>query len=455
MIPRYHSLKTFESRRKKLAAALKPDLDLLIYFNTPEKIRNHDTEYSYRGDSSFLYMTGFPESASAFTLSRETLGKGTPKSVFRMFTQARDPLREQWTGLLYGPEGAKKTFGANEAFVNTELKTQFLEWMKSRPKGAHVRILTNALLDSELRQQLFALIEAYPGRSRTGAARIVAVEDIGPVIQEMRLVKDAEEVKTMRRSARIAADAHLCALEALEPGAHEYEIRSAIEGEFLRQGALAVSYNSIVASGSNATILHYNSNNRQMHDGELLLIDAGCEYHHYASDITRTFPVGGRFTRAQRNIMDIVGEAHQEAIRVSTKGTPYDKIHARATEVLIEGLRSLKLLKGTTKQLLKEASHRRYYPHGTGHWIGLDVHDESPYVDSKGRALRLEPNMIFTVEPGLYFLPDDKTVPAEYRGIGIRIEDDVIVKAKGPAEIITTDLPRYAAEIEDFMSRRS
>jgi Xaa-Pro aminopeptidase len=455
MIPRYHSLKTLESRRKKLAAVLKPNLDLLIYFNTPEKIRNHDTEYSYRGDSSFLYMTGFPESASAFTLSRETLGKGTPKSIFRIFTQARDPLREQWTGLLYGPEGAKKTFGANEAFVNTELKTQFLEWMKSRPKGAHVRILTNALLDSELRQQLFALIEAYPSRTRTGDARIVAVEDIGPVIQEMRLVKDAEEVKTMRHSARIAADAHLCALEALEPGAHEYEIQSAIEGEFLRQGASGVSYNSIVASGYNATILHYNSNNRQMHEGELLLIDAGCEYQHYASDITRTFPVGGRFTRAQRNIMDIVGEAHQEAIRISTKGTPYDKIHARTSEVLIAGLRSLKLLKGTTKQILKESSHRRYYPHGTGHWLGLDVHDQSPYVDRNGCAIRLEPNMVFTVEPGLYFLPDDKTVPAEYRGIGVRIEDDVIVKAKGPAEIITTDLPRYAAEIENFMSRRS
>ncbi|MEO5667965.1 MAG: aminopeptidase P N-terminal domain-containing protein [Bdellovibrionota bacterium] len=452
MIPRHHSLKTFESRRKTLADALTPDLDLLIYFNTAEKIRNHDTEYSYRGDSSFLYMTGFPESGSAFTLSREKGQKSGAKSVFKIFTLEKNAQKEQWTGLRYGPQGAVKTFGATNAYVNTELKTQFLEWMKSRPKGAPVRILTNALHDPELRSELYALLDSYVGRSRLGAAQIVAIEDIGPFIQTMRLIKDAEEMKTMRYSARIAADAHLKALGALRPGIYEYEIQAVIESEFLRQGASGVSYNSIVASGTNATILHYNSNNRLMKDGELLLIDAGCEYHSYASDITRTFPVGGRFSVAQRNIMDIVADAHQEAILVSRAGTAYPKVHEAATNALIDGLRTLKLLKGPKKEILKTDAHRRYYPHGTGHWLGLDVHDNSPYVDAKGAPLRLKPNMVFTVEPGLYFLPNDKTVPAEYRGIGVRIEDDVVVKAKGSAEIITTKLPRYAAEIESFMS---
>ena len=451
MIPRYHTLKTFESRRKKLAAALKPDLDLLIYFNTPEKIRNHDTEYSYRGDSSFLYMTGFPEAGSTFTLSRESRGK----SVFKIFTLEKDALKEQWTGLRYGPQGAVKTFGADEAYVNTELKTQFLEWMKTRPTGSHVRILTNALHDSELRVRLFELIESYTGNSRRGGAHISSVEDINPAIQQMRLIKDAEEMKTMRHSARIAADAHLRALEALEPGMFEYEIQSEIESEFLRQGATGPSYNSIVASGANATILHYNSNNRRMKEGDLLLIDAGCEYQNYASDITRTFPVSGRFSRAQRNIMDIVEDAHKEAVRAAKAGTAYKKIHEAAADALLDGLRTLKLLKGTKKDILKKGSLRRYYPHGTGHWLGLDVHDACPYLDAKGESLRLKPNMVLTIEPGLYFLPNDKTVPAEYRGIGVRIEDDVVVKSKGAAEIITTDLPRFAAEIEEFMTRRS
>jgi Xaa-Pro aminopeptidase len=454
MIPRHHSLKTYEARRKKLAAALKPDLDLLIHFNTPEKTRNHDTEYSYRGDSSFLYMTGFPESGSAFMLSRGKGQKSPTSGFFRFFCLEKDPLKEQWTGLRYGPQGAKRSFGAHEAHVIGELKTQFLEWMKSRPKGAPVRILTNALHDRELRAQLYELLDAHtPGRK--GAAQIVAIQDVNPLIQRLRLIKDAEEIKTMRKSASIAADAHLRALEALEPGMYEYEIQSEIESEFLRQGASSPSYNSIVASGANATILHYNSNNRRMKEGELLLIDAGCEYHHYASDITRTFPVSGVFSAEQRNIMDIVAEAHQEAIRVARAGTPYPKIHAAAEDALIEGLRRLKILKGSKKEILATAAHKKYYPHGTGHWLGLDVHDACPYVEENGADVRLKAGMVLTIEPGLYFLPGDKTVPEEYRGIGVRIEDDVLVKARGPAEILTTGLPRYAAEIEKFMAKRT
>jgi Xaa-Pro aminopeptidase len=446
MIPRFQKITTYKKRRQKLAqATLHANTDLIIYFNTTEKIRNYDTHYLYRGDSSFLYMTGFPESHSAFFLSK------TSKSLhFSMFTQNRDPSMEQWNGRRYGPEGAKKHFGADSAFKIEDLEKQFLTWMASHKAGARVRILTNALHAPELRTQLYKLLDAYKANLRKNSARIVAIEDVGPVIQELRLLKDAEELRTMKRAALIAADAHTRALNVLKPGLFEYEIQAEIESEFARNGALP-SYNSIVASGPNATILHYNSNNRKMRDGELLLIDAGCELEYYASDITRTFPVSGKFTREQRNIMDIVAEAHKEAILIARKGLPYPKIHESSETVLIEGLRSLKLLKGSVKDIRAKASHKRYFPHGTGHWLGLDVHDECPYVNAKGEAIQLQPGMVFTVEPGLYFLPEDKTVPVAYRGIGVRIEDDVVVQAKGSAQIITGDGPRYAAEIEKFM----
>jgi len=455
MIPRYHKLTTYQKRRQHLAKALGADTDLLIYFNTPEKTRNYDSDYFYRGDSSFLYMTGFPESESAFFLWKgRPLAKDAKPSKslnFCLFSLNRDPSMERWNGLRYGQKGAQKEFGANAAFAVEEMEKQFLEWMKQHSAGTRVRILTNALHAPELRNRLYKLIDAHKANLRKNSARIVSIEDVGPAIQQMRLVKDAEEIKTMKVAARIAADAHARALNMLKPGLFEYQIQAEIEGEFMRQGARCPSYNSIVASGANATILHYNSNNRRMKEGELLLIDAGCEFEHYASDITRTFPVSGKFSPEQRNIMDIVGEAHKEAILVARKGLPYPKIHYASETVLIEGLRSLKFLKGSTKEIREKGTHLRYSPHGTGHWLGLDVHDECPYVDTKGNPIKLDAGMVFTVEPGLYFMPQDKTVPAAYRGIGVRIEDDVVVKNKGSAEILTTDLPRYASEIEAFM----
>ncbi len=446
MIPRYLPLDVYKKRRNHLSQKLNPALDLILYFNTPEKIRNFDSEYSFRPDSSFLYLTGFPEPQSAFMLWRETKAQ----TKFQMFTLNRNPAMEQWTGKRYGPRGAEKVFGAQKAFLNEDLIKQVKEFLTSRPMGSSVRILTNALTEPSMRENLFRILDACQGKIRTGSARIDVVEDIKPWISKMRLVKDSHELASMRKAADIAVDAHLEALEELAPGKWEYEIQSAIEGEFQRQGALEPSYNSIVASGANATILHYNSNNRKMKAGELLLIDAGCEYQNYASDITRTFPVSGNFTAEQMSLMKIVGEAHYESIRVAKSGVPYTKIHETATKVLVEGLKALKILKGNTKDIIKSAKHKKYYPHGTGHWLGLDVHDECPYYE-KGQPIKLKPGMVFTVEPGLYFLPNDKSVPAKYRGIGIRIEDDILVKAKGPGEILTEGLPRYAEEIEIHM----
>ena len=448
MIPRYQSLETYKKRRQNLSKKLAPATDLVLYFNTSEKTRNFDSDYSYRGDSSFLYLTGFPEPKSAFMIWRES-SKGASK--FHMFTQKRDPRMEQWTGKRYGPAGAKKQFGAQDAFLYTQLEEQLADFLNSRPKGSSVRILTNAFSNPEMRDELFKLVDSCRAKIRTGLARISGIEDVGILASEMRLIKDKEEIETMRKSALIAVDGHLEALETLAPGKFEYEIQAAIEGEFQRQGALEPSYNSIVASGANATILHYGSNNRKMKAGELLLIDAGCEYQNYASDITRTFPVSGTFSPAQRDIMQIVGEAHYECIRASKPGVSYTKIHEVATEVIVEGLRSLKILKGSKKDIIRKGSQKKYFPHGTGHWIGLDVHDECPYFDGKNKSLKLKPGMVFTVEPGIYFLPEDKSVPAKYRGIGVRIEDDILVKPKGIGEILTTGLPRYADEIEVHM----
>jgi Xaa-Pro aminopeptidase len=452
MIPRHHSLKTYQARRKKLSRVFSAETDLVLYFNTSEKMRNYDREYSYRASSSFLYLTGFPEPQSAFMMWQTKGSKSSSKLNFHMFTLSRDPAMEQWTGLRYGPAGAIKTFGADQAFVISELKTQFHAWMDSRPAGAKVRILTNALKDPSLRSQLYDLLDSHKPKLRKGPARVVAVEDIDVTIQEDRLVKDAEEIKTMREAARITSEAHLKALHAIKAGLFEYEVQAVIESEFLRQGAREPAYTSIVAAGANATILHYISNNAKLKSGDLLLIDAGCEYQNYAGDITRTFPVSGKYTKAQREIMEIVGAAHKAAIRVSRVGLPFSKIHQTAEKVLVEGLRSLKILKGSTQSILEKGTHKRYFPHGTGHWLGLDVHDECPYVDDKGASLKLKAGMVFTVEPGLYFLPNDKTVPAEYRGIGVRIEDDVLVRSKGAAEIITVGCPRYADEIEKAMS---
>lgn len=455
MIPRYLELSSYQKRREKLFSAIEPSSDLVLMFNAPEKMRNFDREFAFRSDSSFYYLTGFPEPNSALMMWKEAGSKSSKKASknFHLFTAERNAAMEQWTGRRYGPRGAEKSFGADKGHVFAELEAQVLKFMSSRPRGTRVRILTNAQFSGEARigaqQQAFfqELIAKCQGALRRGGAQVNRVEDVGLYIQAQRLVKAKDEIEIMKTSAQICVDGHLEALEALRPGAYEYELQAAIEGEFLRQGASGAAYNSIVASGENATILHYGSNNRKMKDGDLVLIDAGCEYQFYASDITRTFPVGGTYTKAQRNIMDIVAEAHHEAIRVAKPGVRYEKIHETSTRVLVEGLRSLKLLKGSTAQILKDASHKKYFPHGTGHWLGLDVHDECPYLDGSAKSIKLEQGQVFTVEPGLYFRSNDRSVPAEYRGIGVRIEDDVLVGKKGP-EILTKGLPRYAEEIE-------
>ena len=446
MIPLLSSKAVYAKRREVLARQLEPNRDLVVFFNAPEKVRNYDSHYAYRPDSFFYYMTGYAEEGSAFLLWREKV-RGAVRTRFEMFVLPRDPVMEQWNGYRYGVEGARKLLGADEAHESSVLKRNILAWLADKPTpGTGPRVYTNVFFEPEQKKFLWDVLDQFKPKMRRGAHELESVHDVCALVQAQRLIKDADELKTLRKSGEINVAAHLKLMHHLRPGMKEYEVRSLLEGEYMRLGALDVAYGTIAAAGGNATILHYRAANEECKKGDLLLVDAGCEYNCYASDITRTLPIGGKYSREQRLIMDLVMEAHQEALAQVRPGNLYSSIHKAACDTLQEGLRKLKLLpKGTP--------FTRFYPHGTGHWMGLDVHDPCHYLDENGKSLRLKPGMVFTIEPGLYFMPQDRLAKKEFRGIGVRIEDDIVVTAKGKPEILTAGLPRAANEIEKEMAR--
>jgi Xaa-Pro aminopeptidase len=382
----------------------------------------------------------------------EQSGKST-KLHFEFFSLPRDPAREQWDGFRYGPERAKKLVGADEAFPIEKLHERLGAWFSSRKPGTKTTILTN-LADHPAEERDFKIfLEKFPFHGRRGCTAPSMIGDARLAIGELRLIKDKDELEIMRKAGKINVKSHLEVLKNMKPGMYEYQMQAIVEHSFQMNGCQDPAYGSICASGANATILHYNENTKRLKEGEMFLIDAGCEHKFYSSDITRTYPVSGKYNKEQRLIMDIVAEAHKEAMEKVRVGTPYVQIHEAACAALVEGLCAIKILKGKPKAELQSMQYRKYYPHGTGHWLGLDTHDPNPYTDEKGNPMRLDQGMVCTIEPGLYFLADDKTVPAEFRGIGVRIEDDVVV-TKAKPEVLTEGLPRYASEIEKFMSRR-
>lgn len=448
MLPLLFPRNVYAKRRAEMARDLVEGRDLVVLFTAPQYIRNQDTHFTHRPDSSFFFLTGYAEPEAACMLWKE--GK---QLRFCLFTQPRDRAREQWDGYRYGPARAKTLTGAHDAAEISQLGPSILSWLSEMPNdGTAPRIHTNASLYKEHETFLHRTLEEFRPALRRNRLPLAAIEDIEMRTRELRTVKDKFEIELLRKSSKINVAAHLKVMESIRPGMFEYEMQAVVESEYLRHGCAAPAYPSICASGANATVLHYNDNSRRMKDGELFLIDAGGEYRYHASDITRTIPVGGKYSKEQRIIMDIVAEAHAETLRLVKPGVPYAKMHQVASEVLIDGLRSLKLLKGTRKEIYESGAHRRYYPHGTGHWMGMDVHDPCPYTDDKGRSLKLKPGHVFTIEPGLYFMADDRSVPAEWRGIGVRIEDDILVTGRG-SEVLTRGLPRYAAEIEKHMAR--
>ena len=405
-----------------------------------EAVRSNDTQYRFRQDSDFYYLTGFeePESIAVMAPSRE--------QQYTLFVRPRDPEREIWDGRRAGMEGAKGEYGANQAFPTAEFEEKLQDILDGAEK-LYYRLGVNAGLDDTIIRRIASMRVL----NRKPIHPPQTIVDPATIVHEMRVFKSAAEIDLMQHAADIAAEAHCEAMKAARPGMKEYEVEALIEQIFRRRGAAAPAYNSIIGAGANATVLHYINNDGELRDGELLLIDAGAEYRGYASDITRTFPVNGRFTKAQREIYDLVLETQKSCLELVRPGVTHDELKNHSIEMLTEGMVRLGLLKGKTEELIKEEKYKQFYMHGLGHLLGIDVHDVGRYYyDKQSRAL--EPGMVMTVEPGLYIAPNTKDIPEQYLGIGIRIEDDVLVTQNGP-RVLTSKVPKLPEEIEALMAR--
>jgi Xaa-Pro aminopeptidase len=426
----------FTRRRKHLMELIGAN-GIAVVVAAPERVRSRDTHFIYRPDSDFYYLTGFREPEAVAVLV-----PGRPQGEFLLFCRERHPEREQWDGPRAGPEGAVHDFGANDAFPIGDLD-DILPGLLERSDRVYYSIGGH-----EFDQRLLTFMKTLNSKRQSGHApsEIVSLDHL---LHEMRLFKSRAETGIMRQSARIAVNAHKRAMQACRPEMKEYELEAEFLHEFRRHGA-ECSYPPIVAGGSNACVLHYRDNNAELADGDLVLIDAGCEVAMYASDVTRTFPVNGRFSPAQREIYEIVLEANDVATSKAAAGNHWNEPHDAAVAVVTRGLKELGLLEGRVPQLIKSLAYRRFFMHKTGHWLGLDVHDVGDYKVADQWRL-LEPGMVMTIEPGIYVAPGDRTVDKRWRGIGVRIEDDVQVTRAGP-DVLTAGLPRTVAEIERHMA---
>jgi len=430
--------KTYVRRRKQLMRMAGDDA-ILVLPAAKETVRSRDTHHPYRQDSDFSYLTGFPEPEAVLVLV-----PGRAHGEALLFCRERDPDREGWDGPRFGPEGAVEAFGMDDAYPIGDLDDILPGLLEGRS-----RVYYHFGRDAEFDLQLIGWVNRVRAMMRMGAQPPHEFLELGHLLDEMRLFKDRDELKLMQRAADITVEAHAAAMRAVRPGMHEYQLQAQLEYTFRMHDAVP-AYGSIVGAGANGCVLHYVANAGRINDGDLVLIDAGAEYRGYAADITRTFPANGRFTPAQRALHDLVGQAQAAALAQARPGVPYQAGHDAAVETLTEGLLKLGLLKGSLEKNIAEERYKRFYRHKTGHWIGLDVHDVGEYrIDGESRLL--EPGMVFTIEPGLYIAPDDTSVAAKWRGIGIRTEDDVLVTADGH-RVLTDALARSSDEIEAFMS---
>ena len=408
-----------------------------------EMTRSYDTEFKFHQDPDFYYLTGFPEPDAIAVIA-----PSNKKHPFTLFVRPRDPLMETWYGRREGTEGAKKNYGADRALPIEKFESEFAKLV-----NGHEKLYYRFGVDSKLDQTIIQYLSGQRFRRLKTAYPPHTIVDPTIILGEMRLHKTPEEVEYMQKAGEIAAEAHVLAMQNTKPGMNESQIEALIEHHFRMAGANGVAYNSIIGGGDNATILHYVENNAPLKDGDLLLIDAGCEYKGYASDITRTFPVNGRFTKPQREVYDVVLEVQNECIEATKKGNTIQQRQDLSIELLTEGMKKLGLLKGKTKDLIKKKEYLKYYMHGVGHYLGLDVHDAGRYfTEQQAKNSRpFAPGMVLTVEPGLYIPPDDKDAPSKYRGIGIRIEDDVLVTENGNHNL-TAKVPKDADVIEEIMA---
>ena len=420
------------ARRARLAQAMQGGIAVIP--TAPERIRNRDTHYPYRFDSHFYYLTGFPEPEAALVI----VAGAQPRSL--LFCREKNEERETWDGIRCGPKDAQERFGFDECHPIADLDAKLAGLLGDQP-ALYYPVGADAAWDA----RAMGWLNAVRANARAGISAPERVQDVRALVDEMRLVKDAHELGVMRRAASISAGAHRRAVRAARPGGFEFEIEAELLHEFRRNGAQFPAYWPIVAGGANACVLHYVANDAVLHAGDLVLVDAGCELAGYASDITRTFPVGRRFTAAQREVYEIVLAAQAAAMVKIRAGNAWNEPHDAAVRVLAQGMLDLKLVSGNLDEVLEKETYKRFYMHRTGHWLGLDVHDAGDYKRA-GKWRTLAPGMVLTVEPGLYIRAADD-VPGPLRGIGVRIEDDVLV-TEGACEVLTSQAPKAVAEIE-------
>ncbi|MBK8739333.1 MAG: aminopeptidase P N-terminal domain-containing protein [Betaproteobacteria bacterium] len=429
------ALDAHAARRNALLAAMGEGIALIP--TSPEATRNRDSLYPFRHDSYFYYLTGFAEPEAVLVL---VAGK-SPRTI--LFCREKNLEREIWDGYRHGPEGARATFGFDEAQPIAGLEAALPQMLSDQPS-----IYTFVGADPVWNGKISAALNGVRALARTGVSAPSVVHDARALLDAQRLLKDDQEVALMRRAGEISSLAHIRAMERTRPGQFEYQVEAELLHEFVRFGAREQAYSAIVASGANACVLHYRENNRQMADGDLLLIDAGCEFSSYASDITRTFPVNGKFTGPQKAVYELVLEAQQQCIAQVKPGKPFNAYHETAVNVLAQGLIDLGLCTGSLAAVIETKAYSQFYMHRAGHWLGLDVHDAGDYRigGSTGHWQTLAPGMVLTVEPGAYIRAADN-VPEAFWDIGVRIEDDLLVTAAGN-ENLTARTPKSVADVE-------
>jgi Xaa-Pro aminopeptidase len=422
------------ARREEITARMKKDGGgVMLLPAAEEKTRNSDNEYLFRQDSDFAYVTGFDEPTGCALVFAD--------GRYVLFVRPKDPDREIWTGRRAGVEGARAVYGATEAYPVSDLDAR-LGTLVDGAGTVWFRLGAEAAWDARLGRVLNDL----RARARTGAVAPQRIVDPGAVLHEMRLFKGDAEVAALRKAAEITAEAHLSAMRDGQPGRREYQVQAEIEYAFRRRGGTGPGYGTIVAAGANSTILHYRAGSDELRDGEVCLVDAGGEYGFYTADVTRTFPVSGSFTKAQREAYELVLAAQEMSIAATKPGATVDEIHELVVRELTEGMVRLGLLQGDPAERIADKSYRKYYMHRTSHWLGMDVHDVGAYYVA-GKSRPLEPGMVLTVEPGLYIAADDAGAPEALRGVGIRIEDDILVTADGHVNL-TASTPKAPDEVE-------
>ncbi len=428
----------FSRRRAALMEGMEPG-GIALLTAAPEQVRSRDVHHAYRQDSDFYYLTGFTEPQALLALAPER-----EEGEVILFCQPKDPHKELWEGILLGPDSAVATLNVDQAFSIAEVDHIVPELMAGRE-----RVYSRIGADPDFDEKVMGWVRGAREKARLGGPAPGQFLLLDELLHEMRLFKSEEEIRLLEKAARISAEGHRRIMQFCRPGIHEYELEAELLHSFLRNGSRAAAYGSIVGAGANACILHYVSNESRIQDGDLVLVDAGCEYQYYAADITRTFPANGRFSAEQREIYQIVLRAQTAAIAAVQPGAPWDAPQRASVQVIVDGLLELGLLSGAADEIIETEAYKSFYMHRVGHWLGIDVHDVGRY--KHGEDWRpYEPGMVTTIEPGIYIAPDNEDVARRWRGIGVRIEDDILVTTSGN-RILSEGIPRATEEIEAFM----